>query len=59
MRLSWFCVQETLQNTTLRPHVIMLELHPARMEKLGYAGGALAFVEQLYSMGYTDGYHAG
>ena len=56
-QLQW--VQETLRNATTRPHVIMLELHAARMDKLGYAGGALGLVEQLYSLGYTDVYHAG
>lgn len=41
------------------PGLIMLELHAQRLDSYGYEGGALALLQRLHSLGYTDISHSG
>ena len=54
----WRAMQEVLTRQT-PPGVILLELHPHDMEAHGYEGGAVAMLQSLYALGYTDISHSG
>ena len=46
------------QNRT-PPAVILMELYPEKLRRNGYAGGAAAILDRLYSAGYEHILHAG
>ena len=50
--------QEVLLRGT-PPGVVLLELHSQRLDSHGFPGGALALLQQLHSLGYTDISHSG
>lgn len=41
------------------PGAILLELHPDALDSNGYQGGAVALLQELYNLGYTDISHSG
>ena len=44
---------------TAPPPVVLLELHAARVEGLGFPGGAPGLLRRLHAAGYTDVSHSG
>ena len=51
-------VQEVLTRET-PPGVILLALHPQQLDSHGYPGGAVAVLQRLHALGYTDISHSG
>lgn len=51
-------LQGVLSNDSA-PNAVLLELHADKLEQYGYPGGAVAVLQQLYDLGYTDISHAG
>ena len=41
------------------PGVVLLELYPDALEQYGYPGGAVAVLQHLQDLGYTDISHSG
>ena len=41
------------------PGVILLELHSQQLASHGFPGGALAVLQQLHTLGYTEISHSG
>ena len=42
-----------------KPAVIIVELHPHAMDKVGYEGGAVKLLEDVMSWGYSHVSHSG
>ena len=45
--------------TTPPPAVVLLEMEPRTVAKLGYPGGPLALLRKMHAWGYTDVSHSG
>jgi hypothetical protein len=51
--------QGLLTRATPPPAVVLLEMEPRTMAKLGYPGGPLALLRRMHAWGYTDVSHSG